>query len=35
MGSLSKNFDINLRRDLQKSSYERRNYESVEEKSLS
>ena len=29
------NFDSNIRRDHQKISYERRDYESVEEKSLS
>ena len=31
MASLSKNFDFNLRRDHQKTSYERRHYESVDE----
>ena len=32
---LTKNFDFNLRRDHQKkNSYERRTYESVDEKSL-
>ena len=35
MRSFSKNFDFNLRRDHQKNSYERRDYESVDEKSLS
>ena len=34
MASLSKNFNFNLRRDHQKISYEHRNYESVDEKSL-
>ena len=29
------NFDFKIRRDHQKISYERRNYESVDEKSLS
>ena len=32
MASLSKNFDFNLRRDHQKISYERRDYESVDER---
>ena len=32
---LNKNFNFNLRRDPQKISYERRAYESVDEKSLS
>ena len=36
MISIRKNFDFNLRRDHQKkNSYERRDYESVDEKSLS
>ena len=35
MASFSKTFDFNLRRDHQKISYERRDYESVDEKSLS
>ena len=35
MASLSKNFDFNLRRDHQKISYDRRDYESVDEKSQS
>ena len=35
MASFSKNFDFNLRRDNQKISYERCDYESVDEKSLS
>ena len=35
MASFSKTFDFNFRRDLQKISYERRDYESVDEKSLS
>ena len=36
MVPLSKNFDINLRRDLKKiNPYERRNYESEDKKSLS
>ena len=36
MASFSKTFDFNLRRDHQKKiSYERRDYESVDEKSLS
>ena len=35
MASFSKTFDFNLRRDNQKISYERRDYESVDEKSLS
>ena len=36
MASLSKNFVFDLRRDHQKkNSYERRDYESVDEKSLS
>ena len=35
MVALNKNFDFNLRRDYQKVSYERRDYESVDEKSLS
>ena len=37
MASFSKNFDFDLRRDHQKkkNSYERRDYESVDEKSLS
>ena len=30
-----KNFDAKIRRDYQKNSYDRRNYESVDEKSLS
>ena len=34
MASFSKTFDFNFRRDHQKISYERRDYESVEEKSL-
>ena len=34
-GTLNQNFDINLRRDHQKVSYECPNYESVDEKSLS
>ena len=34
MELLSKNFNFNLRRDHQKNSYERRDYESVDEKSL-
>ena len=34
MASLSKKFDINLRRDHKKNSCERRDYESVDEKSL-
>ena len=29
------NFDFEIRRDLQKISYERRDYESVDEKSIS
>ena len=32
MGSFSKNFDFNLRKDHQKNFYERRDYESVDEK---
>ena len=32
---LHRNFNSNLRRDHQKNSYERRAYESVDEKSLS
>ena len=32
---LAKIFDFNLRRDHQKNSYERRDYESVDEKILS
>ena len=35
MASLSKNFDFNLRRDHQKLSHERSDYEPVDEKSLS
>ena len=39
MGSLwvtfNQNFDFNLRKDHQKISYERRNYVSVDDKSLS
>ena len=35
MGPFSKSFYFNLRRDNQKIFYERRNYESVDEKSLS
>ena len=35
MATFTKNFDFNLRRDYQKNSYERRAYESVDEKSLS
>ena len=35
MEPFSKNFDFNLRRDLQKYSYERRDYESGDEKNLS
>ena len=35
MASFSKTFDFILRRDHQKISYERRDYESVDEKSLS
>ena len=35
MASFSKTFDFNFRRDYQKKSYERRDYESVDEKSLS
>ena len=35
MGSFSKSFYFNLRRDNEKISYERRDYESVDEKSLS
>ena len=35
MASFSKTFDFNFRRDHQKNSYERRDYESVDEKSLS
>ena len=35
IGPLSKNFDFNLRRDHKKKSYERHDYESVDEKSLS
>ena len=31
----AKNFDLNFRRDHQKISYERRDYESVDEKNLS
>ena len=31
MAPLSKNFDFNLRRDHQKISYERRDYESVDD----
>ena len=33
--TFSQNFDFNLRGDHQKISYEHRNYESVDEKSLS
>ena len=35
MASLSKSFDFNLIRNHQKISYERRDYESVDEKSPS
>ena len=35
MALFSKTFDFNFRMDLQKISYERRDYESVDEKSLS
>ena len=35
MASFSQNLDFNLRRDHQKTFYERRDYESVDEKSLS
>ena len=35
MASVSKSFDFNLRRIIKKISYERRDYESVDEKSLS
>ena len=35
MASFSKTFDFNFRRDQQKISYKRRDYESVDEKSLS
>ena len=34
VGTFDKNFNFNSRRDLQKKSYERRAYESVDEKSL-
>ena len=34
MASFSETFDFNLRRDHQKNSYERLDYESVDEKSL-
>ena len=33
--TFSQNFDFNLRRDQQKNSYERRDYESADEKILS
>ena len=35
MVRLAKNFDFSLRKDHQKISYERRKYESVDEKTLS
>ena len=35
MATFTKNFYFNLRRDYQKNSYERRAYDSVDEKSLS
>ena len=35
MAPFSRHFDFNLRRDHQKISFERRDYESVDEKSLS
>ena len=35
MGPFSKNFDFNLRRDIKLISYERRDYESVDENSTS
>ena len=35
MEPLSKKFEFNLKRDYQNISYERRDYESVDEKSLS
>ena len=35
MGMFSKNFFSNLRRESKKISYERRDYESVDEKNLS
>ena len=35
MALCSKNFDFNLRRDHQKISFERLDYESVDEKNLS
>ena len=35
MASFSKTFDFNFRREHQKISYERRDYESVDKKSLS
>ena len=35
MAPLSKNLDFNLRRDYRKKFYKRRDYESVDEKSLS
>ena len=35
MAQFNKNFGFNLRRDHQKIFYERRDYESVDEKSLS
>ena len=34
MASFSETFDINFKRDHKKISYERRDYESVDEKSL-
>ena len=34
MGLFSKNFDFNTRMELQKNSYERHDYESVDKKSL-